>query len=107
LETVRLRKYVDEHGHVHARVDKGMNGLPQAGRVARDHLLPRLKADGYEETEVTPGLFRHVTNSIIFTLVVDDFLVQYSSLEDLTHLQATLRQDYQITVDLSASNAVE
>jgi hypothetical protein len=34
---------------------------------------------------------------------VDDFLVQYSSLDDLTHLQDTLRQHYKITVDVQAS----
>jgi hypothetical protein len=37
-----------------------------------------------------------------FALVVDDFLVQYSSWEDLDHLQATLRWHYQITVEMEA-----
>ena len=38
-----------------ARVDKGMYGLPQAGKVASDHLIPRLKEAGYEETGRTQG----------------------------------------------------
>jgi hypothetical protein len=98
-----LHEFVDNRGYIYARVDKGMYGLPQAGKVASDYLIPRLAAAGYKETGVTPGLFKHDTNSIIFALVVDDFLVQFSSQEDLDHLQATLRQTYQITVDMEAS----
>jgi hypothetical protein len=74
-----------------------MYGLPQAGKVASDSLLPRLTAAGYT-AGVTPGLFKHATNSIIFAP-----LVQYSTDEDLVHLQDTLCQHYQITVDKEAS----
>jgi hypothetical protein len=42
-------------------------------------------------------------NPTFFALVVDNFLVQYSSHNDLHHLQAILRQYYQITVDMEAS----
>jgi hypothetical protein len=52
-------------------------------------------------------LFKHATNSIIFALVVDDFLIQYSYLEDLDPLQATLRQYYQSMVDMEASKLCE
>jgi hypothetical protein len=92
-----LENFVDDRGYVYARVDKGMYG-----KVASDGLFPRLKATGYT-AGVTPGLFKHATNSIIFALVVDDFLVQYSTDEDLAHLQHTLCQHYQITVDKEVS----
>jgi hypothetical protein len=81
-----LEKFVDDRGHVYTRVAKGMYGLPKAGKVGSDCLLPRLAAAGYTESGVTPGLFKHATNSIIFALVVDDFLVPYSNNEDLAHL---------------------
>ena len=38
------------NGWLYARVNKGMYGLPQAGRVANDHLVPRLRAAGYTKT---------------------------------------------------------
>jgi Reverse transcriptase (RNA-dependent DNA polymerase) len=79
-----------------------MYGLPQAGKVASDYLIPRLKAPGYREAGHTPGLFKHQTNSIIFALVVDDFFIQYTSLDDFNHLAATLRQNYNITTDMEA-----
>jgi hypothetical protein len=63
-----------------------MYGLPQAGRIANDELLPRLAAGGYKEAGTTPGLFKHETNSIIFCLIVDDFGVKYIKKQDAEHL---------------------
>jgi hypothetical protein len=77
-----LENFVDNRGHVYARVDKGMHALPQVGKVASDCLLPRLADVGYTEAGVTPGPFQHATNSIIFALVVDDFLVKNSADRD-------------------------
>jgi hypothetical protein len=68
---------VDEAGNLYAEeVNKGMYGLPQAGKAASDFLLPRLAKAGYIEAGRNPGLFKHKTNSIKFALVVDDFLVK-------------------------------
>jgi hypothetical protein len=80
-----------------------MYGLPQAGKVASNALLPRLKAAGYVETGRIPGLFKHTSNSIYFALVVDDFLVQYSNITDFTHLACTLKKHYEITTDQRAT----
>jgi hypothetical protein len=46
--------------------------------VTSDCLIPRLAEAGYKETCITQGLFKHTTISIIFALVVDDFLVQHT-----------------------------
>jgi hypothetical protein len=64
LDQYRDKIVIDDKGHVYARVEKGMYGLPQAGKVASDALLPRLKQAGYVETGRIPGLFKHKTNSI-------------------------------------------
>jgi hypothetical protein len=94
-----LDDYVDHNGYVYAEVSKGMYGLPQAGRVASDTLIPRLQAAGYKPTGRTPGLFKHISNSIKFGLIVDDFLAKACTDEDYEHLKATLRAHYTITVD--------
>ena len=101
-EQYNLDKYVDDRGRVHAIVLKGMYGLPQAGRVASDHLLPRLSEDNFHPTGIVPGLFKHSTNSIIFTLIVDDFFVFHTDIKDMQLLETTLRKWYTITVDMSA-----
>ena len=80
-----------------------MYGLPQAGRVAYDHLVPRLLAAGYTKAGQTPGLFIHQTNGTIFALVVDNFLVHYTCPKALQHLIATLQEFYTITVDYDAT----
>jgi hypothetical protein len=51
--------------------------LPQAGILVNQLLAPRLAIYGYHQTKFTPVLWRHVTHPIQFTLVVDDFDVQY------------------------------
>ena len=97
-----LHKF-ETDGYVYAAVDKGMYGLPQAGRVASNVLIPRLEKAGYRPTGRTPGLFKHDTNSVYFSLIVDDFFVSHENQQHFQHLQDTLRQHYQITVDNNAS----
>jgi Reverse transcriptase (RNA-dependent DNA polymerase) len=61
------------NNHIYVKINKGMYGLPQAGRIANDELVPYLDQHGYRQSEHTPGLFRHDTRPILFSLVVDDF----------------------------------
>jgi hypothetical protein len=63
--------------HVYIEVQKGMYGLPQADILANQLLAHRLAVHGHHQTKFTLGLWRHVTCTIQFTLVVDDFGVQY------------------------------
>jgi hypothetical protein len=89
--------------HVMAEIRKGMYGLPQAGILAYNRLTQHLKAHGYYATANTPGLFRHRTRPITFTLVVDDFGVHYVGQQHAEHLVATLQSLYTITVDWTGS----
>jgi hypothetical protein len=85
-----------KNGNVMARIDKGMYGLPQAGILANKLLKKRL--------EHTPGLWKHATRKLMFTLVVDDFGIQFSHVKDAQHFLAALKQDYEaITVDWTGS----
>jgi Reverse transcriptase (RNA-dependent DNA polymerase) len=88
---------------VYVEVMKGMYGLKQAGRIANDQLTEFLAADGYAPVPITPGLWRHATRDITFTLVVDDFGIKYTNQDDLDHLLASLRKHYTISVDLTGS----
>jgi hypothetical protein len=84
-------------GHVYIEVQKGMYGLTQAGILASQLLERRLAIHGYHQTKFTPGLWRHVTSPIQFTLVVDDFGVQYVGAEHAKHLIAALETDYTVS----------
>jgi hypothetical protein len=47
-----------------------------------------------------PGLWKHASRPIMFTLIVDDFGIQYTGKQHAQHLIAGLKQDYEaITTD--------
>jgi hypothetical protein len=86
-------------GHIYIEAQKGMYGLPQAGILANQILARRLAIHGYHQTTFTPGLWRHVTRPIQFTLVVDNFGVQYLGAQHAHHLIAALETDYTVSKD--------
>jgi len=88
---------------VYIEICKGMYGLPQAGQIANDKLIPILATTGYHQTEHTPGLFTHEMHPMAFSLVVDDFGIKYVGKENAEHLLATLREHYTISVDWTRS----
>jgi hypothetical protein len=86
-------------GHVYIEVQKGMYGLPQSVILANQLLARRLAIHGYHQTKVTPGLWRHVTRPIQFTLEVDDFGVQYVGKEHAQHMIYALETNYTVSKD--------
>jgi hypothetical protein len=87
------------YGHVYIELQKGMYGLPQPGILSNQLLARRLAIHGYHKTKFTSGLWRHVTHPIQFTLVVDDFGVQYVGKEHAQHLIDALETDYTVSKD--------
>ena len=99
IDYYNLMDIVDEHGYVFVEIRKGMYGLPQAGKLAHDRLVEFLKPHGYIPVPFTPGLWRHTSRPISFTLVVDDFGVKYTCRKDAEHLMDSLRLQYAVTED--------
>ena len=88
---------------IYMRIERGMYGLPQAGILANKLLRQRLEPHGYYEATHTPGLWLHKTLPIKFTLVVDDFGVQYVGKESAKHLIDALKTNYDISEDWTGS----
>jgi hypothetical protein len=86
-------------GYVYLEICKGMYGLPQAGILASKRLTKHLATFGYYPTDQTPGLWRHKTHPIAFSLVVDDFGVKYVGRQNAEHLVAALKALYPVTTD--------
>ena len=95
----KLREMVTEDGSVYIQANKGMYGLPQSGLLANELLEKRLNKHGYRQSKLVPGLWKHDSKPIQFTLVVDDFGVKYTNKEDVKHLQQVLEEHYKITMD--------
>ena len=76
--------------YIYARVTKGMCGLPQEGRIAHDSLVKHLESYGYHPSIKNPGLWKHNSRPINFTLVVDYFGVKYLGKEHALNLKSAL-----------------
>jgi hypothetical protein len=83
------------------RIDKGIYGLPHAGKIAQERLIKHLATHGFHQTPNTNCLFRHESKPIAFTLVVDDFGIKYKGVDNAEYLMKILRLLYNITVDWS------
>jgi hypothetical protein len=82
VELYQLESKISD-GYVYAEVRKGMCGLPQGGKRANDRLRKFLAPFGYVPCPVTPGLWKHLHNDLMFTLVVDNFGIRYTNKQDV------------------------
>ena len=82
------------NGFVYVEIRRGMYGLPQAGFLA---------PHGYRPCAVMPGLWHHTSHNIVFSLVVDDFGIRYSTRADADHLISTLQTAYEVSLDWTGS----
>ena len=69
----------NSNGKVYIKIMKGMYGLPQADKIANDHLQWHLRKYGYLPCHFSPGLWHHTDRKISFTLVIDDFGISYKN----------------------------
>eukprot|EP00804_Cyclotella_cryptica_P012648 CCRYP_016913-RA/>CCRYP_016913-RA protein AED:0.31 eAED:0.31 QI:0/0/0/1/0/0/3/0/469 len=70
-------------------------------KIYNGHIYMEIRRGyGYFELPHTPGLFKHISRPIQFTLVVDDFGIKYIGQEHLDHL---LQKHYDVKVDLTGS----
>jgi hypothetical protein len=99
IKEYKLRDKATKNGSIYLEVTKGMYGLPQAGLLANELLEKRLNNHGYYQSKLVPGLWKHESRPIQFTLVVDDFGVKYIGREHAEHLKSVLEQHYKVTTD--------
>ena len=78
-EAFKLDQYIHNR-FVLFEVTKSMYGLSQAGYFAQKELVDYLANYDYFPSATDPCLFRHKTNGLAFTLVVDVFLIKYKEL---------------------------
>ena len=89
-------------GWIYFEIHCGCYGLPQSGMLENKQLRLRLEKEGYYEARNTPGLWRHKWIPIQFSLVVDDFGVEYAGKQHADHLATILKN---ITISLNIVKA--
>ncbi len=87
------------HGWVYIKMRHAVWGLAQDGILANKCLHQKLAPFGYFECMNTPGLWRHESRPISFTLVVDNFGVKYVNKKDVDNLIASIKTTYSLTKD--------
>jgi hypothetical protein len=107
VDQYRLKEKATPDGWVYFKVVRGMYGLPQAGSLANELLEQRLNKEGYFQSKIVPGLWRHTKRNLQFVLVVDDFGIKYLRKEDLDHLISTLEKYYEVKVDMDGKEYVK
>ena len=107
IQEYKLKDMSTTDGSIYMEVSKGMYGLPQAGLLAQKLIQERLTEHEYHQSKIIPGLWKHKTRPIVFTLVVDDFGVKYANKEDAEHLMSVLKQDYEVTKDWKGERYIE
>jgi hypothetical protein len=76
-----------------------MYGLPQAGILAQELLKKCLNKNGYCQSPITPGLWRHGFCLISFTFCADNFGIKYVGREHIEHLSGILNEHYKCFQD--------
>ena len=99
-----MKKYnindITSNGYVYIEIRKAMYGLKEAGIIAYQLLVKNLAPHGYHPCTHTPGHWKYVTRKIMFNLAVDDFGIKYVHKDNIDHLFAALRQNYEISINL-------
>ena len=102
IEQYNLRDKVKD-GYIYLECRRCIYGLPQSGALANQLLRQRLAPAGYYEVPHTPGLWKHVTRPIQFSLLVDDFGVKFVGEQHAQHLLTHLKHSYSVSEDWTGS----
>ena len=84
IQLYKLKSLV-VNGFVMVEIRKGMYGLSQAGIIANNHLQNHLAKSNYFPCQTIPSLYKHAIFDTIFTLVVDNFGIKYTSQKNALH----------------------
>ena len=83
----------EKNGNVYMEIHKALYRLPQAGLLANKFFKQHLLKHEYYKVRFSPRIWKHISQPIQFTLVVDNFRKKYIGVEKATHLLVALQQN--------------
>ena len=86
IKQYNLKDRVAADGYIYMEIRKGMTGIKQAVRLVSDRITKNLARNIYAPVPHTPSLCCHHTSDLVFSLVVDDFDINYTRKADADHL---------------------
>ena len=106
IDKYDVMKYVETNGYVCVEITGAIYGLFQSVYIANQDLRKHLAKYGYYQTKRTPGLWKHRTRTISFTLVVDDFGIKYTNKDDIDDLFKAIKEKYTLNIDWTGAKYV-
>ena len=97
----------DAKGFCYVKIIMAIYGLKQSGEIAKQDLKANMAKNGYFPMKHTPGIFKHESIPLNFSLVVDDFGILYRSKADAKHLEAALTVHYPITTTWTGDKYID
>ena len=97
VQQYNLKYLVTTDVYVCMEIRKGMPGLKQDVRLVIDRLTKILARNAYAPVPHTSSLWSHHTSDLVFSIVVDNFGINYTQRESNYHLLRSLREDDVIT----------
>jgi len=97
-------EFIEEYnliGWVYFEIRQGFYGLPQSCILANNLLRSRLVTEGFYESFSTPGLWRHKWRPLQFSLIVDDFGVEYVGIEHFNFLLDILKKYHGVQFNMA------
>ncbi len=94
----RIQAQIESHQKwQHLHQSQVWHVQPTISRVI-GHQTPQkyLSKHGYRQSKLLPGLWKHDTRPIQYTLVVDNFGVKFVSKEHAQHLKNALKEQYKL-----------
>ena len=76
-----LEYVVDIYGWIYIKICKGMYDLKQEGMIENQECIQYLKLYGYHPVTFIPSLWNHEDTDKMFSLVVDNFAIDFISEE--------------------------
>ena len=101
-----VMKYVGTDDYVYVKITGVMYGLSQSGRIANQDLQRHLTKYEYYPIKRTPGLWKHRTQLISFTLVADEFGIKYTNKDDIDDLFKGIKEKYPLKIDWTGAKYV-
>jgi hypothetical protein len=87
---------------VYFEICQGCYGLPQYGILANNLLCSRLVTEGFYESISTPGLWHHKWHPIQFSLIVNDFGVEYMGIKHFNFLLDILKKYHRVQFNMAS-----
>ena len=80
----------------HMQIRRSIYGLLQEVKLANEYLRDKLRPHGYYKVSHTPGLCKHISRPVNFSLFVDEFGEKYVGEGNARHLIYSLKEDFTI-----------